>query len=819
MKTSLTIGLLLATIGLLAQTPRELAAFRTAESIKIDGQLDEAAWQQAESTGEFITRRPNPGEAASEAVDLRVIYDDEGIYIGAMLYDSQPDSILRELTERDDLGNTDFFGVSFDPYQSGLNGFTFITTPGDVQFDARQTARNEDENWDAVWNSKTQITTEGWVAEMFIPFSALRFPKTELQTWTINFVRMIRRYNEQSFWDEIDPNVDGYLNQSGKLTGLEHIKAPFRLQLTPFVTAVGLKNYDPESNPSSVLGNSFGGGMDLKLGLSDAFTLDMTLIPDFSEARSDNNELNLGPFEQFFDEQRAFFTEGTELFNKGGLFYSRRVGGRLYDPQAVNEDNLGPNETVIDMPGRAQLVNATKISGRTANGTGIGFFNAIERRSYATVENLDGDRRDVQVHPRTNYNVLVVDQNLPNNSSITLINTNVLREGIATDANVTGLEFDLHNKANVYAISGGVNYSQRFLEEGQENGHSMSLRFSKISGNWQYRLWYSEESDTYNPNDLGLLFNNNERFYGGRVNYNYYEPFLNGFFLNGGAGLFAGHFRLYQPNVVTGNNVEAWVYGQTKGFWNVNFWTDHYPGWQYDYFEPRVDGRVFRYGGESNVGGWIGTDSRKKLRMNANFNYDNYSRDDQRKEFRFSVGARYRASDRMSLNAFVFRGNFRGDLGYVNDQTRVITEPDEIPYEHTDVFMGRRDRLITEVGLEGKYSFTANMTLNLRVRHYWDRVMYNSFHLLHEDGSLGATDYTDNHDVDFDAFNVDLIYRWRFAPGSDIFFVYKTNISAFDERPNDGYFNSLGELWRDAPSTQSVSLKVVYWLDYASVVN
>ncbi|MEM6396465.1 MAG: DUF5916 domain-containing protein [Bacteroidota bacterium] len=819
MKFLITISVLLwPLLSVFAQNARELEAYRIDEPIKIDGQLDEETWQSASAGSDFTTLRPNPDLPSSEHSSVRILFDDEGIYVGAELFDSKPDSILRELTERDDLGNTDFFGVVLDPYQSGINGFTFITTPGDVQFDAIQSVNGEDNSWDAVWNSKAQLTGSGWTVEMFIPYSAIRFPASAEQTWGINFVRMIRRKNEQSFWDDIDPNIDGFLNQAGKLTGLRDIKSPFRLQLTPFVTAVGVKQYDPNSTDPSQIGTSFGGGMDLKLGLNDAFTLDMTLIPDFSEARSDNNQLNLGPFEQFFSEQRAFFTEGTELFNKGDLFYSRRVGGRLYNTNAAYDD-LADGEEIVEMPGRAQLVNATKISGRTTKGTGLGFFNGIEQRSFATIENMDGERRDVQVHPRTNYNVMVVDQNLPNNSSVTLVNTNVMREGGATDANVTALLFDIHNKSNEYAIAGEGKLSQRFTEGGNtESGHALELRAGRISGKWQYSVWYREQSDTYNPNDLGINFRNNRRSFNGRIRYNRFEPFLNGFFLNGGAGMYVGHYRLYRPDEYTGSNVEMWVYGQTKHFWNFNFWTDHNPGWQYDYFEPRVAGRVFRNSGMGNLGGWIGTDSRKKLRLNGNFNINHFWRDDLQRSFRFNIGARYRANDRLSLNAFFFQGDWQGDIGYVNQETRSVTLPEQEPIDVTDVFMGRRNRLINELGVEAKYSFTANMTLNLRARHYWDRVQYDSFHLLNENGSLGATDYENNHNVDFDAFNIDLIYRWRFAPGSDIFLVYKTGITAFSDQTSRNYTDSFSDLFRDAPSTQSLSLKMVYWLDYASVV-
>lgn len=821
MRTILTCGLYLLAITLVSAqaVKKTMEAYRTDEPIKIDGVLDERAWAEADRGEDFITRRPDPGLPATQHSSISILYSDLGLYVGARLYDTAPDSIQAELTDRDNLGNTDFFGVIVDPYQSGFNGFEFLMTPGNVQFDAQAIPDGEDQNWDAVWESKAEITPDGWVAEIFIPFSALRFPKTAVQTWDLNFVRMVRRTQEQSFWSEIKPEVDGFMNQAGKLLGIQNIKAPFRLQLTPFATAAGAVAVQPGQEEKYTSGSTLGGGLDLKLGLSDAFTLDMTLIPDFSEARSDDNILNLGPFEQRFDEQRAFFTEGTELFNKGGFFYSRRVGGRIHNLGAAYND-LTANEEVVSAPVRSKLLNATKISGRTAKGMGIGFFNAVEGRSFATINNLEnGEQRQVEVNPLTNYNVMVVDQNLPNNSSITLINTNVLRDGNATDANVTGLVFDLHNKANKYALRGTGGLSQRFVDGENNVGHRASLRFEKISGAWQYMLGYSEESDTYNPNDLGLLFNNNERTFNGRLNYNRFKPFLNGAFNSGGAGMYVEQGRLYADNKFAGHNVEVWVYATTKGFWNLNFWSDNNPGTQYDYFEPRVAGRVLQVSSSSNLGGWVGTDNRKKLSFGVNFNLDRYWQDELRKENRFNINANYRASDRLSLSTYLYRGFFNGDLGYVNSQTYSVIDPGvEKPREVTDVFIGRRDNNEMEVGLEGKYSFSANMSLNLRARHYWARVNYSDFHLLKEQGTLGQTDYSENHNVDFDAFNIDLIYRWRFAPGSDIFVVYKTSATDFRDETRNDYGGNFRQLWQEGPSNHSLSLKVVYWLDYASLV-
>ena len=793
-----------------AQEKPSLEAVRIDGKVKLDGILDEAVWQDVPAGTDFVVLRPNPGEPASQPTEVRVVYDNLGIYIGASLLDSKPDSIQAELTERDDLGNTDFFGIVVDPYQSGINGFTFIVTPANVQYDAKQANGREDENWDAVWVSGATRTAEGWSVEVFLPYSALRFPSTPVQEWTVNFSRTIQRENEQSFWSEIDPNVDGFLNQSGTLTGLRDIKAPLRLQATPFLAVYGQHGRD--ANEPTELNAIITGGMDVKLGLTDAFTLDMTLIPDFGQVRSDNQVLNLSPFEQRFDEQRAFFTEGTELFNKGGLFYSRRVGGLNYYQGRVQEE-LREGEEVIENPRRAPLYNATKVSGRTAAGTGIGFFNAVEQENYAIISGVEGQEREVQTNPLTNYNVVTVDQNLPNNSTVTLINTNVIREGAARDANVTGLLFDIHNRANAYAVRGEVKHSRQYEPGNDRNGHALDFRVARISGQWTWELGYGEESDTYDVNDLGILFANNSRYWRGELDYSQPESFLNGFFLNGRTGLDLDYRRLFAPSRYTGVNVRGYARATTRHFWDLYISSRNDVGDQYDFFEPRVRGRYWRVPGYNNLSAYVGTDGRKKLRVSLDVDYNRFLGDGKRREVSLGVDARYRFSNRFSLSAYAYQGSDRNDVGYVNQADLVVDE-----LERTDVYFGTRDRNSVEAGLNGKYSFTANMTLNLRLRHYWSGVAYRRFHLLDADGLLADTDYTGSHDQDFDAFNVDLIYRWRFAPGSDIFVVYKGSISDFDERKSDDYFGSFSQLWgRDVPRSGSLSVKMVYWLDYASL--
>ncbi len=819
----LTFSLVVCVLGYFASaqsidfSKKKVSALRTDKSITIDGVLNEDDWQTAGLANDFIQNQPVFGAAPAQPTEVKILYDNTGLYIGATLHDSRPDSILQELSQRDNLGNTDWFGLFIDPYRDGINGFVFVVTPAGIQFDAKVSAlsnnngnwnvvRGEDKNWDAVWDSKARITPNGWVVEMKIPYAALRFPKAEEQTWHVNFGRVIRRYQQRSYWSSVNPQQDGFFNQAGYITDIKDIKSPVRLQATPFVAVYGERYHDGNGDPANTFGRSINGGMDIKYGINDAFTLDMTLIPDFGEAQSDNQVLNLSPFEVRFDENRQFFTEGTELFNKGGLFYSRRVGGR-----PLNYGNLGSHlqdgEEVIENPQQSQLYNATKISGRTRKGLGIGFFNATSGRTYAKVRNSEGIEREIQTDPMTNFNVLVFDQNLKNNSYITLINTTVLREGDAYDANVSGTVWDIRNKANSYAFRGQATVSQKYFRDNTELGHRLTLRLHKISGNWIWGTGYNEDSDKYDPNDLGFQPINNQRWAYSFVEYNQYKSFWK--FNRGGAGIEQMYSMLYNPAVYNNYSISFWSWAEAKNFWNYNIWGGFEPFITYDYFEPRTEGRYYRFPTNRWVGGWFGTDSRKRYRFNGNMNYRHFS-EDGRYNLNFFLNHRFRVNDRLSFQ--LGTGHFvqRHDVGFVNNFTNSENG-------NNDIIFGIRDRTTVEAILSSAYNFNENMTLNFRMRHYWSKVKYDRFHLLNQDGTLGSTNYQDNHDGNFDAFNIDMVYRWRFAPGSDIFIIWKNSVLDFEESSGVTYFNNLDGLFR-APNLNSLSLKIIYFLDYNNVV-
>ncbi len=776
---------------------KQIIASRIMGQIKVDAILDEMDWQAAVIATDFIQQEPDPGTTPSHKTEVRIVYDNKAIYIGAHLYDD-PEAILTELTDRDDVGNTDWFYIGLDPYLNGTNGFGFLIASTGVQFDAILGAQGEDTNWDAVWDSAVRITEDGWVVEVKLPYSALRFPDLEKQTWGINFGRKIQRNQEKAWWSEVNPKEAGFINQFGTLLGIEGIKAPIRLSATPFVATTSKILYDVDKDRTSNQ-TQINGGLDIKYGINDAFTLDMTLIPDFGQVRSDEQVLNLSPFEVFFDENRPFFTEGVELFSKGNLFYSRRVGGSPYNKFAAFAQ-LKEDEVVKSNPQNARLVNATKISGRTNRGLGLGFFNAIERKEFAQIiDTMTGASRTVQTNPLTNYNVIVLDQNLPNNSSISLINTHVYRAGSAVDAIVTGTQFDLRNKKNTYSINGSYARSQRILEAEDQIGHSADINIGKISGAYRWFAWYVEESANFNPNDLGFLRSPNERSAGAGISYLLFNP--KGIFNQYRLSLNWRYERLFEPDVFVGMRSSIRFNYQLKNFWRGGLWFNWRPFGDRDYFEPRLaDFSQFYHEPQSiNLGGWLNTDSRKRLQMNVWFDYNKYF---IRAFHQLGMGVfpSLRVSDRISFELGVEWNNRSNHYGWV------ASSEDE-------VFFGQRDRTSVISSFGGKYNFSSLMNLNINVQHNWTQVVYKDYFTLNAEGWFDETTFESEFDQTFNFFNIDLVYRWRILPGSDIFFTYKNIILNFDRNSEHNYFGNLQNLFSFSQAN-SFSLKFIYFLDY-----
>ncbi len=813
---------------------RQLQAVRIAQPLKLDGVLDEAAWQTAPVASQFYELEPTPGPREKHPTEVRVLYDDDAIYIGAVMHDVSQDSILRELSARDDIGNSDFFGVFLDTYNDHLNGYEFIVTSGGVQVDARQSPANgEDGNWNAVWDSRTTLRGTDWVAEIRIPYSAIRFSSAAEQVWGINFARQRRSSRQKFFWNEIRPQVDGFVNQWGLLTGLRDLKPPLRLSLTPYVSAY-VNHYPFNVQGRRNASTSFNGGADVKWGINESFTLDATLVPDFGQVQSDNQVLNLSPFEVQYNENRGFFTEGTELFNKGGLFYSRRVGATPLGFYDVG-DQLRAGEVVAENPGVTRLLNATKVSGRTSKGLGVGVFNAVSNNVYAVVQDeATGARREVLTQPLSNYNIVVLDQSLKNNSYVSLVNTNVTRAGATYDANVTGGLFRFANKANSYALTGqGVYSNRRGKVFGQEaevddrDGYKYYLSVNKISGNFTWGLDHGIESHTYNPNDLGLLFNNNSISQSLSAGYNIYKPFWKLTRLSTYGGL--NYSLLEQPrryqdaSVYAGANTTL-----AKSFLSMRLNVDAAPLTR-DYFDPRrapIGKYYVRKPGNFGFNGYFSSDYRKKFALDLGYGGRLFVPDGDRTGrtgYDLSLGPRYRASNQLSFVYQIAYGVRYNQIGYAGglnpDEPLDAGLLQEFGGRTGDVLLGRRNvTTITNTGT-ATYTFTNRMSFNIRLRHYVSNVHYRDFSRLHPDGlETPEPAYARNRDNTFNAFNIDAVYSWWFAPGSQVSIVWKnasaTSLSANEATPL--YFDNLSNTL-NTPHNNSVSVKVLYYLDYLAL--
>jgi Domain of unknown function (DUF5916) len=806
---------ILSSVHLLAQTqtppPKQLPAKRTTAIIKIDGILNDTAWKTAPMALGYIEFRPTPyrKEDSANRTEVYMLYNDEGIYLGGYCYERTKDSISSELTGRDGFGNNDYIGFIFDTYNDKINAFEYFTTPLGEQMDAKMSpnpnGNSEDFTWNAVWKSAAKIHDDGWSFEIFLPFSAIRFSKKNVQDWGMNITRRRRKTDQQVVWNPIDVNVNGFLTQEGFWTGLENIKPPLRLQFSPYFSTY--VNHYPSNIPGkSNWTSSINGGMDVKYGISQALTLDMTLVPDFGQVQSDNQVLNLTPFEVKFNENRSFFTEGTELFNKGNFFYSRRVGGRplhFYDVSNL----MNANEHIVKNPAETKLINATKVSGRLRNGLGIGFFNAITDPQYAVVEDNDKNQRKIQTSPLTNYNIIVLNQSLKNNSSVSLVNTSVWRSGNDYDANVSAALFDFFDKKNIWNVGGKIANSNLigYLPGGKtQSGYSHSVNFGKASGRFNFNLQQNLTNDKFNSNDLGYFTFNNFLDHSLWIGYRWVKPtkWYNNIYLNGNAY----YSRRVTPAAYRNANFNINVNGQLKNLWYAGILVGFEPKYN-DFNEPRVDGRVFKGWSDYFVDGWFQTSNAKKYNVYSELLYIArslfYS-----KRYLLNFNQRYRFSNKFSVSHGLTLEPQTNNVGFATIDTTT-----------NDIIFGRRDRTTVDNTLSFKYNFNDKMGLTVRARHYWSRADYKELFTLLQNGELQKNNtFTGNVDQNYNVFTVDAVYTWEFAPGSFINIVWKNFTEDNTGRIDDGYLKNFNHNI-SAPQNNNFSFKVLYFLDYLQLKN
>jgi hypothetical protein len=535
--------------------PKRLRAARVvAGTLRVDGRLTEPSWQSAQPASGFIQREPIEGSPASGRTEVRVLYDDEALYVGARMHSRDQRPIRALVTRRDREGSSEQLVVSLDAYRDRRTAYTFAVTPAGVRIDYHHAADFEstrDYSFDPVWETATTIDSLGWVAELRIPFSQLRFNAGSQQVWGINLARKIPAANEVAYWILVPRNATGWASRFGELHGIAGVRPSRRLELVPYVASdATLKPIDDPRDPFAANRRAaVRAGGDVKMGLGPGLTLDATINPDFGQVEADPAEVNLSAFETFFAERRPFFVEGAQLFQPSGpgWFYSRRIGA---PPRAT------PDADYAEELARTTILGAAKVTGRLPSGLSVAVLAALTDREYgrfvdtAYVDTEGGSSVPVPaqlgrvvVAPRTGYGVVRLQQQFGANASTAgLILTGVRRSlsardfaasVVTRDAYSGGVDWRLRWKRGEYDWSGYAGFSHVAGDTAALNaiqrssrhyfqrpdakrvrldplrttlsGFSAGTGVSKLAGNWRWDADVGTESPGFELNDAGRL--------------------------------------------------------------------------------------------------------------------------------------------------------------------------------------------------------------------------------------------------------------------------------------------------------------------------
>lgn len=477
--TFITIMLLMIS-GSFGQTPekKRYKAAKISVAPVINGILDDESWLAGDWIDDFTQNQPYSGRPASQRTEFKVLFDDDNLYVAVKAFDTSPDSIVNRLTRRDQ-ADGDLVGIIVDSYHDLRTGFLFGVSSAGVKYDLlfSNDGQNEDESWDPNWWVKTSLNNEGWVAEMKIPFSQVRFEKNSGDVWGFEMARVLYRKNETDFWQHIPQDAPGFIHMMGEISGFEQIKPRKIFDITPYGVAKAETFKSEPGNPFLAKGKSYriNGGIDAKIGITNNMTMDLTLNPDFGQVEADPSEVNLSAYETFFSEKRPFFIEGNNITNFGlgigdggigndNLFYSRRIGRR---PQGYPDLDDGWN---ADVPTFTTILGAAKLTGKTKNGLSLGFVEAVTAEEKAEIDTVGG-RMFETVEPLTNYLIGRVQKDF--NEGKTIIG------GIFTSTN-RDLDENLGKYMHKGAYSGGIDFTQYFKDKNWM--FNLNAAFSEVNG-------------------------------------------------------------------------------------------------------------------------------------------------------------------------------------------------------------------------------------------------------------------------------------------------------------------------------------------------
>jgi len=873
MKKLVIFLLILMLFSVIKAETQEKRIYQTARSGSekpvIDGKIDDEVWNKVEWAGDFIQRTPYENETPSQETKFKILYDDRNIYFGFRAYDSDPSKITSITAPRDWFPG-DWVEVNIDSYFDKRTAFSFTLSVSGVRGDEfiSDDGDNWDTSWNPIWYGKTNIDEQGWTAEMKIPLNQLRYSDKEEQVWGIEVTRRIHREEERSCWQFFSQDEPGWVSNFGELRGINGIKPQRHIELLPYLVGK-LERFeanedDPFNDGSS---ENFNLGLDGKIGITTDLTLDMTINPDFGQVEADPSEINLSEFETYFSEKRPFFIEGNNIldyrltsaitggdFVSDNLFYSRRIGRKpRYYPD---------NYDYIDVPENSTILGAFKLSGKTKKGWSIGIMESFTEKEIAKYE-LDGQKEKVTGEPLTNYFVgrVMKDFNKGNsclggmftsvNRKINDDHLNYLNESAYSG----GLDFLKQWNDKTYYLMATTAFSQiqgdkeaileaqtgsaRYFQRPDNNytsvdsnrtslsGYAGSVIFGKSSSSRiKYQTGVSCRSPGFEINDIGYMRRVDQINQFTWIGYSNNKPF--------------GIFRKFSVNanqwynwdfggVNTSNAVNMNVHGTFKN--NSNFGGGITRGFEY------ISNEILRGGPSAKrPGDWNGdfnfnSDGRKRLNFSCRTNFG-FGDNDNNSFNSFWISARIRPNNQLRLSLNPSYSKYEQNLEYVT--TEEFEEEDRFVFsslfQETTSLTFRVDYCITpSFSIQyygspfisaGKYSDFKRIT-DPKAENYDDRfntfsdeqICYDAVNKEYQiDENIDGTPdyYIYNPDFNYKAFNSNLVIRWEFSPGSNLYLVWSQNRSDYISNGEFSYVDDMKDLFRNQPHNVFL-IKVNHW--------
>ncbi len=762
-----------------------IVAERTDGNIIIDGLLDDRAWRQAIPVDDFVQYDPDEGAPPTERTSVFVMYDDNALYIGAILYDSSPEGIVGQLSRRDRYTHADRFEVLIDSNNDRVTAYRFAVNVSNVQEDGiySHDGARYDGDWEAVWESSTARIDSGWSVEMRIPFTALRFDKSDGEhLWGVNFRRFIARKNEEIQWivvprEETGPRSQFLVSRFGIMRGLENINPPLHIEILPYVVSQGRRQSDqlPQVSERDISGNI---GVDMKFGLATNTMLDLAINPDFGQVEIDQSIINLTAFETFYPEKRPFFLEGADLFRFGStydgrqmrLFYSRRIGRRPARPR------LESGQRFIEMPQATTILGAAKLTSRTTGGLSVGALSALTGQEDALIGTADGGRLRRQVEPRGSYNVLRMKQEILDNSAIGVMATGVIRDGMETAVS-GGMDWNLRFRGNEYVVDGFIAGTRTARNGNPLEGWAGRLYAAKPSGrHWLASANYEYFSRDFDPNDIG--FRQRADYHGTWADVYYKNDYASGIYRRYWSRL-AAELRWNIDGKPIKQDSQISLFSEYTNFWG-SYISYQYNFSSYDDFETRGL-ELYKRPHYHKLDGWIRTDARNPIVIYPRFDirWADYGMFDTYFVLDFDV----RPSPSVEISPAV--GWFRSK-GYEAWFDNIVD--DELG--RISLF-GDRDVDQIDISLRGIVTLHSRLSIQFFTQVLLSKVWYRNTRYLAAPDDLRPYDYDEDHpmyydpDFNYQGFNANIIMRWEFRPGSTVYVVWTQERYGFLESHRD----------------------------------